>query len=68
MAEARFVCLVCGNVFPEGEARSKPVEPGEDQFGCPKCGSIQIEPYHLDPNEPVADPAERHEQQESDLE
>jgi hypothetical protein len=32
------------------------------------CGSARIVPDHFDPNEPVENPLERHEEQERDLE
>lgn len=67
MADTKLVCQVCRNVFSEHQAIAHPVEPGEDQFACPRCGSTRIEPDHFDPNEPVENPLERHEQQEPNL-
>ncbi len=56
MADTKFVCSVCRNVFSEHRASINPADPEEDQLRCPKCGSDLIEPDHFDPDEPVESP------------
>jgi DNA-directed RNA polymerase subunit RPC12/RpoP len=58
VAETKFLCTVCRNVFSEHRASVNPLDPEEDQILCPRCGSNRIELDYFDPDEPVENPLE----------
>jgi rubredoxin len=62
MTDTRFVCEVCGTVFPESRAKVRVVDPHQDALGdqilCPNCGSARIATDPFDPDGPIENPLE----------